>query len=339
VESILLSGNRAIVWLEQTLNNRKAVILCDSNTAPHCLPKLSQLATLPVCIMNEGEQAKSINSVENVISFLLEHQITRNDVLINLGGGVVCDLGGFAASIYKRGISFINIPTTLLAMVDAAIGGKTAVNFGSLRNMVGTFALPEAVLFFPELLKTLPESEIRSGAAEMLKHAILESSSSFETFVQIPLHELSTEERILKSAQFKQNFIAGDLHDRGKRQLLNAGHTLAHALEAAFLELGNPLSHGFAVAAGLWIEAELALNLGFANRTFVLKLQQYIRKNYSRIELSDEIITRTLQFMHADKKNTSGIAFCLPLEAGNIERMNISDETEIIRAVKNYTHA
>jgi 3-dehydroquinate synthase len=122
VESILLSGNRAIVWLEQTLNNRKAVILCDSNTAPHCLPKLSQLATLPVCIMNEGEQAKSINSVENVISFLLEHQITRNDVLINLGGGVVCDLGGFAASIYKHGISFINIPTTLLAMVDAAIG-------------------------------------------------------------------------------------------------------------------------------------------------------------------------------------------------------------------------
>jgi 3-dehydroquinate synthase len=199
--------------------------------------------------------------------------------------------------------------------------------------------LPEAVLFFPELLKTLPESEIRSGAAEMLKHAILESSSSFETFVQIPLHELSTEERILKSAQFKQNFIAGDLHDRGKRQLLNAGHTLAHALEAAFLELGNPLSHGFAVAAGLWIEAELALNLGFANRTFVLKLQQYIRKNYSRIELSDEIITRTLQFMHADKKNTAGIAFCLPLESGNIERMNISDETEIIRAVKNYTHA
>lgn len=313
--------------------------MCDSNTAPHCLPKIPQLATLPVCIMIEGEEAKSINSVEMLIAFLLEHQITRNDVLINLGGGVVCDLGGFAASIYKRGISFINIPTTLLAMVDAAIGGKTAVNFGSLRNMVGTFALPEAVLFFPELLKTLPESEIRSGAAEMLKHAILESSSSFETFVQIPLHELSTEERILKSAQFKQNFIAGDLHDRGKRQLLNAGHTLAHALEAAFLELGNPLSHGFAVAAGLWIEAELALNLGFANRTFVLKLQQYIRKNYSRIELSDEIITRTLQFMHADKKNTAGIAFCLPLESGNIERMNISDETEIIRAVKNYTHA
>ena len=313
--------------------------MCDSNTAPHCLPKIPQLATLPACIMIEGEEAKSINSVEMLIAFLLEHQITRNDVLINLGGGVVCDLGGFAASIYKRGISFINIPTTLLAMVDAAIGGKTAVNFGSLRNMVGTFALPEAVLFFPELLKTLPESEIRSGAAEMLKHAILESSSSFETFVQIPLHELSTEERILKSAQFKQNFIAGDLHDRGKRQLLNAGHTLAHALEAAFLELGNPLSHGFAVAAGLWIEAELALNLGFANRTFVLKLQQYIRKNYSRIELSDEIITRTLQFMHADKKNTAGIAFCLPLESGNIERMNISDETEIIRAVKNYTHA
>jgi 3-dehydroquinate synthase len=339
VESTLLSGNRAIGWLEQTLNNRKAVVLCDSNTAPHCLPKIPQLATLPVCIMIEGEEAKSINSVEMLIAFLLEHQITRNDVLINLGGGVVCDLGGFAASIYKRGISFINIPTTLLAMVDAAIGGKTAVNFGSLRNMVGTFALPEAVLFFPELLKTLPESEIRSGAAEMLKHAILESSSSFETFVQMPLHELSTEERILKSAQFKQNFIAGDLHDRGKRQLLNAGHTLAHALEAAFLELGNPLSHGFAVAAGLWIEAELALNLGFANRTFVLKLQQYIRKNYSRIELSDEIITRTLQFMHADKKNTAGIAFCLPLESGNIERMNISDETEIIRAVKNYTHA
>lgn len=313
--------------------------MCDSNTATQCLPKLHQLATLPLCIMNEGEQAKSINSVEKVIGFLLEHQITRNDVFINLGGGVVCDLGGFAASVYKRGISFINIPTTLLAMVDAAIGGKTAVNFGTLRNMIGTFSLPEAVLFFPELLQTLPESEFRSGSAEMLKHAILESSSSFETFVQRPLHDLSKEDLILKSAEFKQNFIAGDLHDHGKRQLLNAGHTMAHALEAAFLELGNPLTHGFAVAAGLWIEAELALNLGLANRTFVLKLQQYIRKNYSRIELSDEIIARTLQFMLADKKNTSGIAFCLPLDAGNIERMNISDETEIIRAVKNYMHA
>lgn len=313
--------------------------MCDSNTATQCLPKLLQLATLPLCIMNEGEHAKSINSVEKVIGFLLEHQITRNDVLINLGGGVVCDLGGFAASVYKRGISFINIPTTLLAMVDAAIGGKTAVNFGTLRNMIGTFSIPEAVLFFPELLQTLPESEFRSGSAEMLKHAILESSSSFETFVQRSLHDLSKEDLILKSAEFKQNFIAGDLHDHGKRQLLNAGHTMAHALEAAFLELGNPLAHGFAVAAGLWIEAELALNLGLANRTFVLKLQQYIRKNYSRIELSDEIIARTLQFMLADKKNTSGIAFCLPLDAGNIERMNISDETEIIRAVKNYSHA
>lgn len=313
--------------------------MCDSNTATQCLPKLHQLATLPLCIMNEGEQAKSINSVEKVIGFLLEHQITRNDVLINLGGGIVCDLGGFAASVYKRGISFINIPTTLLAMVDAAIGGKTAVNFGTLRNMIGTFSIPEAVLFFPELLQTLPESEFRSGSAEMLKHAILESSSSFETFVQRSLHDLSKEDLILKSAEFKQNFIAGDLHDHGKRQLLNAGHTMAHALEAAFLELGNPLAHGFAVAAGLWIEAELALNLGLANRTFVLKLQQYIRKNYSRIELSDEIIARTLQFMHADKKNTSGIAFCLPLDAGNVERKIISDLTEIIRAVKNYSHA
>jgi 3-dehydroquinate synthase len=339
VESILLSGDSAIGWLEQTLNNRKAVILCDSNTAQQCLPKIPQLATQPVCVIIEGEEAKSINSVEMLIAFLLEHQITRIDVLINLGGGVVCDLGGFAASIYKRGISFINIPTTLLAMVDAAVGGKTAVNFGALRNMVGTFALPEAVLFFPELLQTLPESEMRSGAAEMLKHAILESSSSFETFVQIPLHDLSTEERILKSAQFKQNFIAGDLHDHGKRQLLNAGHTMAHALEAAFLELGNPLAHGFAVAAGLWIEAELALNLGFANREFVLKLHEYIGKNYVKIELSDDLITRILHFIKADKKNTTGIVFCLPMDAGKVMPLGISDETEIFRAVNKYAHA
>lgn len=274
-----------------------------------------------------------------VIAFLLEQQITRDDVLINLGGGVVCDLGGFVASIYKRGIACINIPTTLLAMVDAAIGGKTGVNFGVLRNMIGTFALPEAVLFFPDFLQSLPEIEMRSGAAEMLKHAVLEGMSSFEAFIQLPLYELCTNERILNSAEFKQKFVANDVRDYGKRQLLNVGHTTAHALEAAFIELGNPIAHGFAVAAGLWIEAELALHIGLANRSFVLKLQQYIQKNYTRIGLTDDIVKLSVQYMHADKKNTSGIAFCLPLDAGNIERINISDETDINRAFNNYINA
>jgi len=321
------------------LKVRKAVVICDSNTAIHCLSKLPQLATLPLFTSASGEESKSMRTVEGIIAFFLEHRLSRNDVVINLGGGVVCDLAGFAASIYKRGISFINIPTSLLAMVDAAIGGKTAVNFGSLRNMIGTFALPKAVLIFPEMLDSLPEPEIRSGTAEMLKHAILESEIAFDAFIQMPLHEICSEANILQSAQFKQAFIAGDLRDEGKRQLLNAGHTIAHALEAAFLEINNPIAHGFAVAAGLWIEAELGLHLGLANRTFVRKLQAFIIKHYPKIDLSDEEIAASLQSMYADKKNTSGIVFCLPLDAGKVERISISDESAIDRALKNYAHA
>ena len=339
MKSNILSGINASEWLEKTLNNRKFLVLCDLNTEKHCLPRIKQLKEIPLCTVNAGEEAKSIQTVETVLSFLLEHRLNRNDALINLGGGVVCDLGGFAASIYKRGISCINIPTTLLAMVDAAVGGKTAVNFGALRNMIGTFSLPESVLILPSLLETLPEVEIRSGTAEMLKHAVLKDRNSFEDFVQLPLHELITENRIVESASFKQEFIAEDLHDANKRQLLNAGHTFAHALEAAFLETKTPLKHGFAVAAGLWIEAELGLNLGLANTTFVQKLQGYIQENYPKIELSEELMFACIRHMQHDKKNTSEIVFCIPLDAGRVERMNISNESELIRALNNYTHA
>lgn len=339
MKSTILSGATASAWLENKLANQKAVVLCDANTAVHCLPRLSQLEGIPVHILKTGEHAKNMESVEALLDFLLENQITRNDVLINLGGGIVCDLGGFAASIYKRGIPFIHIPTSLMAMVDAAIGGKTAVNFGVLRNMIGTFALPEAVLIFSEMLISLPETEIRSGAVEMLKHAILEGEDAFEAFIQRPLRNQVAEDQVLKNAHFKQEFIAGDLYDAGKRQLLNAGHTTAHALEAAFLELKNPISHGFAVAAGLWIEAELGQNLGFANRNFVLKLQKYIATHYPKIDLSDDLVSVSLKFMNADKKNTTNIVFCLPLEAGKVERIGVSDTAEITRAFKNYSHA
>ena len=321
------------------MQNRRAIVICDSNTTEHCLPKLPVLAGLPIFTMEAGEEAKSLSTVENLLAYMLDHRISRNDVLINLGGGVVCDLGGFTASIYKRGIECINIPTTLLAMVDAAIGGKTAVNIGSLRNMCGTFALPEAVLIFTSMLETLPQSELLSGMAEMLKHAILQDHAAFEAFIQSSVSERCTAERILQSAEFKQQFVANDLHDRGRRQLLNAGHTAAHAIETAFLKRKNPVPHGFAVAAGLWIEADLAMQTGKANADFVSRLKNYIESNFPKLQFDSEFIGDILVFMETDKKNDTCIVFCLPFSPGNVQRIEIAEVTRIENALIAYSNA
>ncbi len=339
MESPILSEFAASQYLKDAVGQLRVIVLCDSNTVIHCLPKLPELAGFPVFVMDAAEEAKSLSTVDKLIAFMLEHRISRNDLLVNLGGGVVCDLGGFVASIYKRGIRCINIPTSLLAMVDAAIGGKTAVNFGSLRNMCGTFALPNAVLIFPSMLESLPDIELRSGMAEMLKHALLQNNMAFEAFIQSSMLKISSADAILQSAEFKKRFVSNDLHDKGHRQLLNVGHTTAHAIEAAFLKREDAVPHGFAVAAGLWIEAELAVYFGKVDVEFITKLKSFIDINFPKLHLDTDCINDVLQFMEADKKNNNAIVFCLPFAAGNVQRVEIDEVERIKQALIAYTHA
>lgn len=203
-------------------------------------------------VFQAGEQAKNPQILFSLLNEMAQAKLTRSDCVIALGGGVCGDLAGLAASLYSRGISFINIPTTLLAMVDSCIGGKTAVDLPAGKNLMGTFYSPELVIIDTDTLSTLPECEIVNGSAEVIKYAVLKNPALLKL-----LHELDREDLIYECLSVKADFVAGDEHDLGKRQFLNFGHTFGHAIEAAS---GYTLSHGEAVAIGMVIATRYAVN-------------------------------------------------------------------------------
>ncbi len=241
--------------ISQTLNHlcserqiTQAIIIADDHTKALCLPLLK--LPFPVVSIPPGELSKNLATLETVLDALLIHEAGRNTVIFNLGGGVVTDIGGFAASIYKRGLRYVNIPTTLLGMVDAAIGGKTGVDFRHYKNYIGTFYPPELVLISLQFLDTLPQEEINSAWAEIIKSGIIGSSEIFGMIVSgAHLHEL-----VMKTATFKEEICHSDPHDHNIRQLLNFGHTIGHAYESYRLSIGKPVMHGTAVARGMLYE-------------------------------------------------------------------------------------
>lgn len=249
--------------LQLTDIQKDTVFVTDTNTAKNCFPHLwdgshdnsgTRLIVIPT-----GEDAKSMNMVSLLIEHLLRLGATRSTLLINLGGGVVSDLGGFVASIYKRGIPYINIPTSLLAMVDAAVGGKTGVNFNHHKNLIGSFCFPEMVCINPVFLKTLPDDHWRSGLGELFKYALISDDFDFEELRTLNRND---DESLLsligKSLNIKQQLVCADPYDRKERHLLNVGHTIGHAFESACVEAGIRITHGEAVAAGIVAECYLS---------------------------------------------------------------------------------
>lgn len=236
----------------------RVFLLTDEQVAASCLPVFYSTIMHQPCmadqlILPSGEQHKTLASVQRIWDFLLEHHATRSSLLINLGGGVICDLGGFAAATYMRGIAFINVPTTLLAMVDAAAGGKTGFDYGSplIKNSIGLFVESVATIYEPAFLASLPPEQLLSGYAEMIKHAALQSPQALTELLNHDLRDHSSHifgELINRSVAFKQSIVEQDLHDHGLRQILNFGHTVGHAIEAAS---GGALFHGECVAAGM----------------------------------------------------------------------------------------
>ena len=232
-------------------------ILTDENVAPFWLPEVAHWLHCESAIdivIKPGEQHKNLQTVQRIWKTLMKHHADRNALMVNLGGGTITDLGGFAASTYKRGIKFINVPTTLLAMVDAAIGGKTGIDFGGAKNQIGTFAEAENVLIDPVFLTTLPEREIRSGMAEMLKYGFISDSNLLKVNLE------NYQDYILRCGEIKREIVAKDPYEKGLRKVLNFGHTLGHAIESHCLTKDAPLLHGEAVALGmhaaLWLSVE-----------------------------------------------------------------------------------
>ncbi|MBW8522676.1 3-dehydroquinate synthase [Chryseobacterium chendengshani] len=300
----------------------KIFILIDENTHEYCLPVLlGNLETeinFEILEIEPGEEMKNIQTANHLWEILTEMQADRKALVINLGGGVITDMGGFVASTYKRGIQFINIPTTLLSMCDASIGGKTGIDLMHYKNMVGTFSIPEQIFVYPQFLETLPYKELRSGFAEMLKHGLIADRSHWEELIQIQkLDADSVLVHIQTSMDIKQNIVEKDFHEKNIRKTLNFGHTIGHAIESLCLEKENPILHGEAVALGMICETHLSYLEGLLSKGDSETVITNIQKYYPFIDLREFTYEGILKLLLNDKKNTDNkINFSLLSEIG-----------------------
>lgn len=278
-------------------------ILCDENTLQHCLPLLvmqcPQLGEAQIIEAESGEASKSLEFCAQIWQTLLENQAGKNTLLINLGGGVISDLGGFSASVYKRGIDFIHVPTSLLAMADASVGAKTGIDFSGIKNSIGTFAQPKAVFVIPEFLNTLPARQYQNGLAEVFKIALV----SDKTF----WHELDSKKNktarlIAKSVALKNRIVLRDPMDKGLRRILNFGHTIGHAIEGLLLGSPHELLHGEAILAGMIIESHLAYQKKLIGKAVLEEVLSVFKRNFERAPLPDLPVKDLLNLMANDKK-------------------------------------
>ena len=286
-------------------------ILVDENTNKFCLPGLRHkcrgLENALVIEVPGSESNKTIASIEKIWEQLVDGGAVRNSLMICLGGGVITDIGGFAASTFKRGMNFVHIPTTLLAMVDAALGGKTGVNLNAIKNQVGVFAPPESVFVFTEFLSTLPTRQILSGYAEMLKHAMIDGETLFNRLIGLSAPEqIINEKDILESAAVKMKIVTEDLDEKGIRKVLNLGHTIGHAIEAYSQKNDpDPLLHGEAIAIGLVCEAFISMHMFGMPENDVKRLVSQVTRFYPHYRLKANSTDELLSYMTHDKKNAS----------------------------------
>jgi len=286
--------------------NCRVAVITDTNTVNHCLPLVED--ALPDNYLrvtfSHGEENKNLSSCEEVWDTLTEAKMDRNALVINLGGGVVTDLGGFCAATYKRGVRFINIPTTLLSQVDASVGGKLGVDFHGYKNHIGLFAEPEMVLIDPSFLITLPERELRSGFAEVIKHCLIADETQWKHLILNHYDKQDWSSIIPHSIGIKSDIVTKDFREGGLRKTLNFGHTIGHALESYYLNIpGKKLLHGEAIAIGVICEAWLSVEYNQMEKNQLIELQDYILDNFGKVKLDMNALDEVMDLMFQDKKN------------------------------------
>jgi 3-dehydroquinate synthase len=329
-------------FIADKYKSSKKIILTDENTLTHCLPVLKKkcqgLKNALIITVKSGEQNKSIETAQYVWQKLNNNFIDRNAVFINLGGGVLTDLGAFCASTYMRGIKFINMPTTLLGMVDASVGAKTGIDFLNIKNLIGTFAYPEAVFIWPGFLSTLDNRNINSGKAEMIKHALVSEEKLWNKIKSILFRDLSSEKMISKSVKIKCNFVKKDPFDKSIRKVLNFGHTIGHAVESwSVINQKDPLLHGECVAIGILMESFLSYKMTALKRTDAIEVAEFIDSNYILKKFDRKAINEILALILYDKKNTkSGINFTLLESLGKASTDHYCDKKMITEAFSFY---
>ena len=316
----------------------RVFVLVDENTAEHCLPiVMPELQDAFVIKIKAGDETKSIDTAVDIWDILVDKGATRSSLLINLGGGVVTDLGGFVAATFKRGMHFVNVPTTLLGVVDAATGGKTGVNFKGLKNEIGAFATAEKVLIDTRFFKTLDFKNRLSGYAEMVKHALIADSILLEQTLNYDLDsfDMMRLATLLKqNLQIKENIVEVDLHESGLRKALNFGHTVGHAFESLSYEMGNPMLHGFAVMWGIIAELYLSLIKLKFDKKIVSQILAFAKEYYGAFPYTCKQYGRLYELMLHDKKNSNGqINFTLLASVGDVRINQKVTKEEVFEAL------
>jgi 3-dehydroquinate synthase len=319
-------------------------IIVDSNTNEFCLPKFLPFIetdlTIEIIEFENGEENKNIETCVQIWNVLTELGADRKTLIINLGGGVVTDLGGFVSSTFKRGVDFIHVPTTLLSMVDASVGGKNGVDLGNLKNQIGVINTPTMVLIDTQYLETLPQNEMRSGLAEMLKHGLIYDKKYWEQFLDLKAIDFADfDQLIYKSVVIKNEIVSQDPTEKNIRKSLNFGHTLGHAIESYFLENENKttLLHGEAIAVGMILESYISWDKKLISMEEYKLIKKTIKSIFSDVSFFENDIEPILELLIHDKKNEYGsIQFALIEGIGKI-KINQSVENELIlRAFNDY---
>ncbi len=317
-ENIIISKD-LIKDLDKFFSNHSysgTAVLVDENTLSACYPLIEGI--LPehhVIQIHSGEDHKNLDTCSLIWGDMTNAALDRNALVINLGGGVIGDMGGFCAATYKRGVHFINIPTTLLAQVDASIGGKLGIDFSGFKNHIGLFREPGKVFIYPGFLNTLSKRELRSGFAEVIKHCLIADREMFETIRTLELEQIDWESVIPHSVMIKYHVVCEDPGEKGLRQILNFGHTVGHAIESYYLEKTNTrLLHGEAVAIGMVCESWLSMKKTGLSEIELQNIADYLNHIFQFKKIPESDIAAISDIANQDKKNIRGVIKCSLLE-------------------------
>ncbi len=341
-----MKANILIQPISETLKSAiqsysKIAVLVDENTKQHCYPHIKALLTKHVLIeIPSGEENKNIDTCNKIWQELTDNEFDRKSLLLNLGGGVIGDMGGFCAATYKRGIDFIQLPTTLLSQVDASVGGKLGIDFGIFKNHIGVFQEPTKMLIDATFLQSLPYRELRSGFAEVIKHCLIADKLAWKNLITKELEEQNWEEIIKHSVAIKAKIVEADPKEKGLRKILNFGHTVGHAVESFFLmHPEGRLLHGEAIAIGMICETWLAAQRGFVSKAELEEIRDSIVKIYGRVGIKETDFELIVKNTSQDKKNESGIILCSLLQEIGLANFDIAaSKDEIKESLRYYTN-
>lgn len=338
--SVIISpiGESLAAFLSENDHSKIAVVV-DENTRQHCYPLIESILPEHTLIeIPSGEENKNLTTCELIWGTMTDAQLDRHSLVINLGGGVIGDMGGFCAATYKRGIDFIQIPTTLLAQVDASVGGKLGIDFRGFKNHIGVFTQPQRVLIDAKFLETLPKRELRSGFAEVIKHCLIRDAEMFEIISRKTLEEQDFTTLIAHSVEIKKGIVAEDPTEKGLRKILNFGHTIGHAVETFYLDKGNErFFHGEAIAIGMIAETHISYKKNLIDEQTLQSIKKLLIKIYGKTTIQIAAFPAIIIHTQQDKKNRGSEVRCSLIDdiGSCLFDVSISPE-EVTEALKFY---